>query len=129
MANLTIRIPKNNLVEYIDQLHDMIERGSPQIDYYIRCRIIEDDQFLHDCYAANCCILNFAVSIGKASTIRELLEVKELHEYLETKDENGKTPMEIAIAKKYSTIALLLMGQGAKMSLGNVRTIISGGFW
>jgi len=129
MVNLTIRIPKNNLVEYIDQLYDMIERGSPQIGNYIRCRLVENDQFLEDCYAANCYILNFAAFMGKASTIRDLLEVQELHEYLETKDENGKTPMEVAIAKKYSTIALLLMGQGAKMSMESVRTIVSGSFW
>lgn len=122
--DLRIRIPNTDLSFYIQRLYRLLDVGDPHIKLYIQTRISENENFIEDCYLEECYIINYAVKIGNIDTVSALLEIPEIHRYLEKKDETGRTPLEWSCHKKDIQMSLLLVSSGANIELQNIRTML-----
>ena len=91
---------------------------------FINARLYENEHFIDDCY-----ILNRAVQMNNIFLVEYLCLIKELVEYMETTDQNGKNPMQLAVDVKNSDMILTLVAKGAKLSLQSIRVIMQQKIW
>ena len=128
-TQLRIRIPSNNFTNQVHTLYHLIETKNMYIRAYFQTRLLENEDFIKDCYGDCWYILHYAVQMNNLDVVKILFSVDAFADYLEKADKNGNTPMTLAIDNKNSDMIIYLASKGVKITTEQVRFILQTNIW
>lgn len=116
MLPLTIKIPNNDLFNNIDDVYSAMEIRNVSVRTNLEKCVKRCRNFIEECYRHGFYILNYCVERDNYFAVQYLLELKEVREKIEQTDEEGRTPLKLAVFNKNSTMAKLLIYNNAKIT-------------
>ena len=126
MSNLRIKIPKNKTDKVLD-FYNMLENPNSndvEIGTFLFLYFAKKEAFLKECYDYEYYILNYAIKMNNAYAVYILLNECDCSDWLETPDENDKTPLQLAIDNRNKQIITYLINKGAKMTVKTLGKLI-----
>ena len=107
--SLRIKIPKDRFDKVLD-LYTLLESKASNIELGLFLYLnFMDKSFVKECYLTNFYLLNYAVQMNNFYVVRAMIQTCDMLEYLETEDENKKTPLQISIDNKNVQITEFLL--------------------
>jgi ankyrin repeat protein len=127
--NLRIKIPTNDITDYIALICNGIETGQNVEVMQKFNEGLKKKDFIDECYKMDFYILNYAVEMNNSVILYFFLQNNHLRTYIDTKDDKGKTPLKYAIHNKNRTIVKMLLRNNAKLSYNSMQELEDMNIW
>ena len=127
--NLRIKIPTNDITDYIAVICNGIETGQNVEAMQKFNEGLKKKDFIDECYKMDFYILNYAVEMNNSVILYFFLQNNHLRTYIDTKDDSGKTPLKYAILNKNRTIVKMLLRNNAKLTYNSMQELEDMNIW